>query len=68
VAEDNRTKIVDSGDHEPTPEELKKRQAEILGKLRSVTPDQIEDYVNRSLDADVTGEGKEAWQKTVWRK
>jgi hypothetical protein len=62
------TKIVESGAVEPSPEELKRKQAEILEKLRSVTVDQIEDFRGRSLETGRVDEVKAAWEKTIWAK
>ena len=62
------TRIVESGPEEPSEKELEKKQAEILKRLQSVTPDQLKEFRGRSLDADRAAEIKVSWQKTVWAK
>jgi hypothetical protein len=64
----DKTRIVESGPVEPSAEEIKRKQAEILERLRSVTPDQLEEFRGRSLDAGRAGEVKSAWEKTIWEK
>ena len=62
------TRIVESGPSEPSEKELEKKQADILKRLKSVTPDQLKEFRGRSLDVDRVGEIKVSWQKTVWAK
>jgi hypothetical protein len=64
----NKIHIVGEGPAEPNEEELKKKQAEILERLRSVTPDQLKEFRGKSLKAGLTGDVKEAWNKTIWAK
>ena len=60
--------VVASGDAEPSAKELRRKQASILKKLQSVTPDQLEAFTARSLDADFGEVITAEWQKTIWRK
>ena len=62
------TRIVESGPEEPSEKALEKKQADILKRLKSVTPDQLKAFRGRSLDADRAAELKISWQKTVWAK
>lgn len=62
------TKIVETGPKEPTAKELEMKQAEILERLRSVTPDQLKEFQSRSVDEERAGEVKLSWQKTIWAK
>lgn len=61
------TRIVDTGDSEPSAEVLRLKQEEILSKLRSVTVDQITDFQSRPIDVGLD-EAKAAWEKTIWAK
>jgi len=60
--------VVASGDAEPSAGALRRKQAAILKKLQSVTPDQLEAFTARSLDADLGETVLGHWQKTIWRK
>jgi hypothetical protein len=62
------TRIVESGAAEPSEKEMEKKQADILKRLKSVTPDQLKEFRGHSLDADRAAEIKVSWQKTVWAK
>ena len=63
-----QTKIVETGPAEPTPAELAKKQADLLQRLKSITPDQLAEFRGRSIDEDRAAEIKISWQKTVWAK
>ena len=54
MAKNLRTKIIVSNDAEPSAEELKQKQEEILQKLKSITPDELKGY--RILSRDIQPE------------
>jgi hypothetical protein len=60
-------KLVETGAAPPTAAVLKRKQAALLKKLQSVTPDQLEKYRASSLESTADSQ-KISWQKTIWAK
>jgi hypothetical protein len=61
-------KIIGSGAAEPSAKKLAAKQADILERLQSLTPDQLHDFQGSSLDDGRSDEIKFAWEKTIWEK
>jgi hypothetical protein len=61
-------KLVGTAPKELSSKELEKRQADLLAKLKSITPEQLASFKGASAARNISGVPKELWEKTIWEK
>ena len=63
-----KMKLQGRGENYPDEAELKSKRDNILERIKSIKPDSIDDFLNRSIDHDEVDGAKTMWVKTIWRK